>query len=263
MSKIKSFLIVLAITMILAVVGLSVWQQFNPSPKEIIQGLQECLPLSDMASKAKCDELLKQIQDFNTCVLAGFPVMESYPRQCRTVDGRLFIENIKVDLENIEPTNFSKTGVIVQNNPGLKPDTAYLVYEEPGSPAISRELAFDALSLLVSQGKAISLIQGKTGLEGQKVALEGIEKEGKVLVRKIEKGGEAGPVGSLFISWAEAIRLLDQCLVEKIMQTHALDVYLTLKTGEKVRAVEPAIDDVFAIQQLVEKKCGRILLGTE
>jgi hypothetical protein len=31
------------------------------------------------------------IQSFEDCVAAGYPVMESYPRQCRTADGRTFI----------------------------------------------------------------------------------------------------------------------------------------------------------------------------
>jgi len=34
------------------------------------------------------------IANFEECVAAGNPVMESYPRQCRTQDGRLFVEEI-------------------------------------------------------------------------------------------------------------------------------------------------------------------------
>ncbi len=33
-----------------------------------------------------------KITNFEECVAAGFAVMESYPRQCRTSDGRLFVE---------------------------------------------------------------------------------------------------------------------------------------------------------------------------
>ncbi|MES3004784.1 MAG: Gmad2 immunoglobulin-like domain-containing protein [Patescibacteria group bacterium] len=35
-----------------------------------------------------------KIMSFETCVEAGYPVMESYPRQCRTSDGRLYVEEI-------------------------------------------------------------------------------------------------------------------------------------------------------------------------
>ena len=35
-----------------------------------------------------------EITSFEECVAAGNPVMESYPRQCRTEDGNLFVEEI-------------------------------------------------------------------------------------------------------------------------------------------------------------------------
>jgi len=34
------------------------------------------------------------ITNFDECAAAGNPVMESYPRQCRTSDGRLFVEEV-------------------------------------------------------------------------------------------------------------------------------------------------------------------------
>ena len=36
----------------------------------------------------------KTIADFDDCVNAGYPVMESYPRQCRTPEGNAFTEKI-------------------------------------------------------------------------------------------------------------------------------------------------------------------------
>ncbi|PIR82824.1 hypothetical protein COU20_00140 [Candidatus Kaiserbacteria bacterium CG10_big_fil_rev_8_21_14_0_10_59_10] len=34
------------------------------------------------------------VQSFEECVAAGNPVMESYPRQCRSADGQLFVEDV-------------------------------------------------------------------------------------------------------------------------------------------------------------------------
>ncbi len=34
------------------------------------------------------------VGDFEDCIKAGNPAMESYPRQCRTNDGRTFVEDI-------------------------------------------------------------------------------------------------------------------------------------------------------------------------
>lgn len=35
-----------------------------------------------------------KVTDFKQCAAANYPVLESYPRQCRTPSGRLFIETI-------------------------------------------------------------------------------------------------------------------------------------------------------------------------
>jgi len=37
---------------------------------------------------------IADISSFDECVQAGYPVMESFPRQCRTPDGRTFVEEI-------------------------------------------------------------------------------------------------------------------------------------------------------------------------
>ncbi len=43
----------------------------------------------------------KKITSFNECLQAGYPVMESYPRQCRDGQGNLFVEDIGNELEKI------------------------------------------------------------------------------------------------------------------------------------------------------------------
>ncbi len=56
--------------------------------------LAKCLPMSDWASKERCDALLAHITDFDTCVSAGFPVLESNPPQCQVLDGKTFTESL-------------------------------------------------------------------------------------------------------------------------------------------------------------------------
>lgn len=58
--------------------------------KSLAQELAECLPKSDMASRDKCQQLMATITDYDTCVAAGFPVMESYPQRCQTASGKTF-----------------------------------------------------------------------------------------------------------------------------------------------------------------------------
>lgn len=56
--------------------------------------LKECLPMSDMGSRAKCGALMEKVTDFEICVQTGLPVQESYPRQCRLPNGKIFVEVI-------------------------------------------------------------------------------------------------------------------------------------------------------------------------
>jgi hypothetical protein len=44
----------------------------------------------------------KEIQNFDDCLEAGYVIMESYPRRCRTESGKIFIENIGNELEKID-----------------------------------------------------------------------------------------------------------------------------------------------------------------
>lgn len=44
----------------------------------------------------------ENINSFKECADAGNPVMESYPRQCNTVEGKHFIENIGNELEKFD-----------------------------------------------------------------------------------------------------------------------------------------------------------------
>ena len=63
----RKTLLILAIIVIVIIVGFLAWWQF-------------------------IREVPKPITNFEECAAAGNPVMESYPRQCRTKDGRNFVE---------------------------------------------------------------------------------------------------------------------------------------------------------------------------
>lgn len=49
------------------------------------------------------------INNFEECVDSGYPVLESYPRQCKTPEGKSFVENIGNELE--------KSDLIIIENP--------------------------------------------------------------------------------------------------------------------------------------------------
>lgn len=68
-SKLIYFIIV-----VIVLVAVGIWLYLQPSPQI-------------------------EVQNFEECVQAGYPVMESYPRQCRTPGGQTFVEDIGDELE--------------------------------------------------------------------------------------------------------------------------------------------------------------------
>ena len=44
----------------------------------------------------------ENITNFDECISAGYPVMESYPEQCRTRDGKTFTREIGTELEKLD-----------------------------------------------------------------------------------------------------------------------------------------------------------------
>jgi hypothetical protein len=70
----------------------SLWSITEKAENSLAEELRDCLPKSDTVSHEKCNELLKQITNFDDCVVAGFSIMKSNPPQCATPDGRTFIQ---------------------------------------------------------------------------------------------------------------------------------------------------------------------------
>lgn len=40
------------------------------------------------------DNINQSITDFDSCAAAGYPILESYPPQCKTPDGRSFVQEV-------------------------------------------------------------------------------------------------------------------------------------------------------------------------
>lgn len=54
--------------------------------------------------KGTNDYKYRAINNFEECARAGYPVMESYPRQCRIPEGEIFVEELtEGEKRNLEP----------------------------------------------------------------------------------------------------------------------------------------------------------------
>lgn len=116
--------------------------------------------------------------------------------------------------------NFSRMGVITMNNPGQKEDVPYLIYEEPGAPALSVELVFTETSMCetsVGERSACNA-EGMTTdvFVGERVRIEGVETNGTVSVLELVSMGDGSVVsneGSFEVSIGSTWTLSDETTV--------------------------------------------------
>ena len=83
--------IIILIVLVLAIVGAALW--FMTDRDDTVAPVEEPVVLS-----------------FEDCALAGYPVMESYPRQCRTPDGRTYAEELPAP----EPTYVNASADLIR-----------------------------------------------------------------------------------------------------------------------------------------------------
>ena len=65
------------------------------------------------------------------------------------------------------------------------------------------------------------------------------------------------------VSWEEAVERLQECRVSVAGQTHAGDVFLTMKDARHVRAKEPALDGLWDVLDSLPEGCGPNSFWTE
>ena len=65
------------------------------------------------------------------------------------------------------------------------------------------------------------------------------------------------------VDWPTALEVLNSGQVTQVIQSHSLEVSLTLEDGTQIKTIEPAIDEIFKEIELCGEICAQILLITE
>lgn len=69
--------------------------------------------------------------------------------------------------------------------------------------------------------------------------------------------------GERHISWHRAMKLVRHCRVEEAAQSHRGEVFLLLRNGQRVRTIEPRMDEIIHAIQRMEKRCGFTPVASE
>jgi hypothetical protein len=180
--------------------------------------------------------------------------------------------DIAVSSINVSPpTNFNEVGVL--HFPPVTSGQSEGTFEyNDGSGTTTVKIEMDTLSVCAASNGATPCIAMSITFDkpfdGKTALMEGIRTGDTILVRKMQVAAEGEELrsfepGNIFISWPAAVSLIEACEVEMATQTHALDVYLDLKNGSKVRAVEPTIDEMFTVINRSQGTCGTFPVATE
>jgi len=116
---------------------------------------------------------IQNISSFEECAAAGYPVMESYPEQCRTPDGRTFTRNVttqagwqeqtvdEIGLTLSYPSDLTFRKEIGDNAGNIRTVAFYIEKGDQNNP----EYQLYALYLADKEGSAQDLEKAKTGMD--------------------------------------------------------------------------------------------------
>jgi hypothetical protein len=65
------------------------------------------------------------------------------------------------------------------------------------------------------------------------------------------------------VDWQTAVEIIHSGQVVEVMQSHDLQVILTIKDSSQIKTIEPSIDEIFREVTLCGNLCSEILLITE
>lgn len=189
-----------------------------------------------------------------------YPVQDPGPQMSQKVNGNA--------------TTFANVGLVTfqSNDPGPQFTPFFTYTVAHGTSTATSTLVFDELSFCSASNGSVPCMAMSVTFDvpfGNKQAIvEGIQQGSEILVRKLNvvPPGQipiVPQVGSTFISWPQAINFIESCGVKMVMQSHALDVYLTFHDNTQLRTVEPTIDAIFPVVEKAKSSCGDIIIATE
>jgi hypothetical protein len=167
--------------------ALSLNAQNSVSRETLSQDLAAFLGIQDVPDQGASVEDLQIISDTEAQLFIGLNY--SGGRTLRTV--HLVVENDAWKVDSVSSTpistaDFEREGNLTMHSDGTEPNTWTLVYEEPGQPALTKQLTFDTASICAT-GVENSTCDSSTFTPGQRVKILGTSvDEENVLVIRLE-----------------------------------------------------------------------------
>lgn len=109
--------------------------------------MHKLLPFLSLIFLSCVPSQTQEISSFDDCAAAGNPVMESYPMQCRTPDGRTFVQDIGNELEkmNLIRVDTPRPGGTIDSSTVIKGEARGTWYFEADFPVVIEDTAGNVL----------------------------------------------------------------------------------------------------------------------
>ncbi|MBD3282182.1 MAG: hypothetical protein GF387_01070 [Candidatus Portnoybacteria bacterium] len=157
------------------------------SKETIASDLAQFIGVQDVPDQGVSVEDLQIIDNNNAILIVGLNY--SGGRTIRHI--HLVIENNewkvdKITIPEDETVQFDQTGNLARNNPGMEEDTWYLIYEQPGQPALTDPLVFTSSSIC-AKGNENTTCDPEELTQGDRVRILGEETEQGIKVIRLEQ----------------------------------------------------------------------------
>ncbi len=111
----------------------------------------------------------KTINSFEECVAKGYPVLESYPRQCKTPDGKTFTEDIGNELgkQNLIRVTNPRPNTLVQNPLIVKGEARGYWFFEASFPIRLKDTNGKELGMGIAQAESDWMVENFVPFEAE------------------------------------------------------------------------------------------------
>ncbi len=136
-------------------------------------------------------EPVSGVSSFEECLAAGYPILESYPRQCRTPDSRTFAEDIGNELEKTDliRIDFPRPNQIIQSPLVIEGEARGFWFFEADFPIKLFDGNGQLLALAIAHSREDWMTEGFVPFEAEIVFDRPVTEKGTLVLEKDNPSG--------------------------------------------------------------------------
>jgi len=142
-------------------------------------------------NQKKIEKSIAGVSNFEECAAKGYPILESYPSQCKTPDGRTFIEDIGNELEkqDLIRVNSPRPNELIKSPVEIKGEARGTWYFEASFPIKLIDGVGNEVGHAIAQAKSDWMTVDFVPFEAKLEFAGPISKKGTLIFKKDNPSG--------------------------------------------------------------------------